>query len=43
MTRLAKIAAAIERTSDKKLLRLLNLAWWAEWFRIQAGEERKAA
>lgn len=44
MTRSARISAEIARTQDKKLLRLLNLAWWREFFRLMdVGEERKAA
>jgi hypothetical protein len=42
VNRLERIDAAIERTTDKKLLGLLNLAWWKEFFRL-AERERKAA
>jgi hypothetical protein len=42
MTATQRIAARIERTTDKKLLRLLNRAWWRAWFR-QMNQERKAA
>lgn len=32
MTRLARIEAAIRSTNDRRVLRLLNRAWWVEWF-----------
>ena len=37
-----RIAAQIERTTDPKLMRLLNRAWWRAYFR-EMNRERKAA
>lgn len=34
--KLRKIDALIQATEDRILLRLLNRAWWREWFRLQA-------
>jgi hypothetical protein len=34
-TRLERIALAIQQVPyDKRLLRLLNTAWWKEWFSL---------
>jgi hypothetical protein len=38
MTPLARITQAIQRTEDRKLLRLLNRAFWREFFRQQKQE-----
>jgi hypothetical protein len=46
MTRLAHIAALISCTTDRKLLRLLNRAYWQEYFRLERewmAERKKAA
>jgi hypothetical protein len=32
MTKLERIDAAIQSTTNKKFLRLLNRAYWREWF-----------
>lgn len=41
MTRLQKLAQAIERTSDRKQLARMNLLWWREWFREELILRRK--
>jgi hypothetical protein len=37
MTKLERIEQAIQGCSDLKTIRLLNRAWWKEWFRLQAA------
>lgn len=43
MTRLDQIRWQIHQTTDRKLIRLLNRAWWAEFFRVMREPEKKAA
>jgi hypothetical protein len=45
MNLLERIAQAIARTEDRRQLRLLNRAYWREWFRLQRqqSELRRAA
>lgn len=38
LTKLERIDAVIQRTNDLCLLRLLNRAWWREWFQTDEYE-----
>lgn len=40
--RMKRLLARIKRTEDRRTLRLLNRAWWREFFR-QSDELKKAA
>jgi hypothetical protein len=42
MTRLHRIAEVIAVTTDRRRLRILNRAWWKEFFRLQQ-QWKKAA
>jgi hypothetical protein len=42
VTRLQRIEAAIQKCNDKRVLRILYRAWWAEVWGVY-GIERRAA
>ena len=41
--RMRRLLARIKATEDRKTLRILNRAWWREYFRIRRNELKKAA
>jgi len=41
MSRRERIAEVIQRTEDRKTLRLLNREWWREWFTEKGENDRE--